>query len=219
MAPPKKERGRDKYHWGEQLRDDLVKEALQQVEPFGIASLSAREVARAVGVSHAAPGHYFPDRLSFAAAIATAGYEQLYAEITKAVEGSRNRPVDRLLAACTAYVEFALEKPGLYRSMYAPELIEGQSRSSRSREKREDPFANLLEIKGRTFAVFVEIVREGQGAGVFRKGKADDLARLATAAAHGLARQFIDEGLGARIDRLAHARQVFTLMLGGLEVR
>jgi hypothetical protein len=55
--------------------------------------------------------------------------------------------------------------------------------------------------------------------GVFRKGKADDLARLATAAAHGLARQFIDEGLGARIDRLAHARQVFSLMLGGLEVR
>src|SRR5687767_12000403 len=105
--------GKDSYHWGEQLRDDLVKEALRQVEPLGIAGLSAREVARAVGVSHAAPGHYFPDRPSLAAAVATAGYEQLYEDITRAVEHSRNRPAEKLLAACTAYVEFALEKPGL----------------------------------------------------------------------------------------------------------
>jgi hypothetical protein len=103
--------------------------------------------------------------------------------------------------------------------MYAPELIEGQNRAARDKRKDADHFAALLEIKGRTFSLFVEIVREGQVEGVFRKGKADDLARLATAAAHGLARQFIDEGLGARIDRLAHARQVFSLMLGGLEVR
>jgi AcrR family transcriptional regulator len=216
---PDKKSLKGSYHWGEQLRDDLVKEALRQIEPLGIAGLSAREVARAVGVSHAAPSHYFPDRLAFAAAVASAGYEQLYEHIVKAVEHSRNRAVEKLLAACTAYVEFALEKPGLYRSMYAPELIEGQNRSSREKTKGADHFANLLEIKGRTFAMFVEIVREGQGAGAFRKGKADDLARLATAAAHGLARQFIDEGLGARIDRLAHARQVFSLMLGGLEVR
>jgi hypothetical protein len=143
----------------------------------------------------------------------------MYEDIAKAVQNARNRSVDKLLAACSAYVEFALAKPGLYRSMYAPELIEGQNRAARDKRKDADHFAALLEIKGRTFSLFVEIVREGQVEGVFRKGKADDLARLATAAAHGLARQFIDEGLGARIDRLAHARQVFSLMLGGLEVR
>jgi AcrR family transcriptional regulator len=210
---------KDSYHWGEELRGELVKEALRQIEPLGIGGLSAREVARAVGVSHAAPGHYFPDRFAFAAAVATAGYEQMYEDIAKAAQNARNRPVDKLIAACSAYVEFALEKPGLYRSMYAPELIEGQNRAARDKRKDADHFAALLEIKGRTFSLFVETVREGQAEGVFRKGKADDLARLATAAAHGLARQFIDEGLGARIDRLAHARQVFSLMLGGLEVR
>jgi AcrR family transcriptional regulator len=215
MKVPKKE----SYHWGERLRDDLVEEALRQVEPVGLAGLSAREVARVVGVSHAAPGHYFPDRVSFAAAVATAGYERLYDHLVHALSHTRNRATEKLLAACTAYVEFALERPGLYRSMYAPELIEGQNHRSRERRKGADYFANLLEIKGRTFSLFVEIVRDGQVDGAFRKGKADDLARLATAAAHGLARQFIDEGLGARIDRLAHARQVFSLMLGGLEVR
>ena len=100
--------------------------------------------------------------------------------------------------------------------MYAPELVEGQNRAER---KGTEHFASLVEIKERTFSLFVELVRDGQAVDAFRKGKGDDLARLATAAAHGLARQFIDEGLGARIDRLAHARHVFSLMLGGLEMR
>jgi AcrR family transcriptional regulator len=210
---------KESYHWGDRLRGDLIEEALRQVEPLGIAGLSAREVARAVGVSHAAPAHYFPDKVSFAAAVATAGYERLYDHIDRAVGQARNRASEKLVTACTAYVEFALGRPGLYRSMYAPELVERQNNRPASRKGKDDNIAGLLEIKGRTFALFVEIVREGQAAEVFRKGKADDLARLATAAAHGLARQFIDEGLGARIDRLAHARQVFNLMLGGLEVR
>jgi AcrR family transcriptional regulator len=209
----------DSYHWGDRLRSDLIEEALRQVEPLGITGLSAREVARAVGVSHAAPAHYFPDKVSFAAAVATAGYERMYDHIERALADSRNRPTEKLVAACTAYVDFALGRPGLYRSMYAPELAARQNDRTASRSGKDDNIGALIEIKGRTFSLFVEIVRDGQAADVFRKGKADDLARLATAAAHGLARQFIDEGLGARIDRLAHARQVFNLMLGGLEVR
>ncbi len=143
----------------------------------------------------------------------------MYDHMDRALAHVRNRPSEKLVTACTAYVEFALGRPGLYRSMYAPELVERQNDRTASRTGKDDNIAELIEIKGRTFSLFVEIVREGQAAEVFRKGKADDLARLATAAAHGLARQFIDEGLGARIDRLAHARQVFNLMLGGLEVR
>jgi len=210
---------KESYHWGDRLRGDLVEEALRQVEPLGLAGLSAREVARAVGVSHAAPTHYFPDKVSLGAAVAIAGYERLYDHIIRALTGTRNRPSEKLVTACTAYVEFALERPGLYRSMYAPELIERQNESTAKRGKGGEYFLELLEIKGRTFSLFVELVRDAQAAGAFRKGKADDLARLATAAAHGLVRQFIDEGLGARIDRLAHARQVFNLMLGGLEAR
>ncbi len=82
-----------------------------------------------------------------------------------------------------------------------------------------DDFTTLSQLKAKGFGVFVDIVRDGQAEGVFRAGKADDLARAATAATHGLARQFIDEGLGARIDRMAHARQVIGIVLDGLEAR
>ena len=84
---------KESYHWGEQLRDELVAEALRQVEPGGFAGLSAREVARAVGVSHAAPAHYFPDKVSFGVAVATAGYERLYDHIVGALSQAR-RPFE-----------------------------------------------------------------------------------------------------------------------------
>ena len=131
---------------------------------------------------------------------------------------ARRKPSEKLLAACLAYVEFALESRGLYRTMYAPELAERLNNLPRSR-KGVDDFTTLSQLKAKGFGVFVDIVRDGQAEGVFRAGKADDLARAATAAAHGLARQFIDEGLGARIDRMAHARQVIGIVLDGLEAR
>src|SRR5687768_15468698 len=201
MAP--RDSQKKPYHWGEQLRGDLVDEAVRQVEPLGITGLSTREVARAVGVSHAAPTHYFPDRLALAAAVAAAGFEQMYERIEAAVR-ARRKPSEKLLAACMAYVEFALERRGLYRTMYAPELAERLNNLARSGKGVEE-FTILSHLKAKGFGVFVDIVREGQTEGVFRAGKADDLARAATAAAHGLARQFLDEGVGARIDRMAHA--------------
>lgn len=214
-------KGSDKrsYHWGEQLQGDLIAEALRLVEPLGIAGLSAREVARGVGVSHAAPTYYFPDRLALAAAVAGVGFERMHDAIATAVSEARNKPAEKLLAASTAYVEFALGNRGLYRTMYAPELAERLNELTPAKGKGADHFINLAQLKARVFSLFVEIVREGQSSGSFRRGKADDLARLATASAHGLAREFLDEGLGARIDRLAHARQVFGLVLSGLESR
>ncbi len=139
-------------------------------------------------------------------------------ESIEAAVRARRKPSEKLLAACLAYVEFALESRGVYRTMYAPELAERLNNLPRSR-KGVDDFATLSQLKEKGFGVFVDIVRDGQAEGVFRAGKADDLARAPTAAAHGLARQFIDEGLGARIDRMAHARQVMVIVLDGLEAR
>ncbi len=204
------------YHRGEQFREELVDEAVRQVEPLGIAGLSTREVARALGVSHAAPTHYFSDKVSLAAAVAGAGFERMHDAIANVVADARDKPAERLLGACGAYVEFALGHRGLYRTMYAAELAERLNESSSG---TDGVFFNLSQLKARVFSQFVEIVREGQASGAFRRGRADDLARLATAAGHGLAREFIDEGLGSRIDRIAHARQVFGLVLSGLEAR
>jgi AcrR family transcriptional regulator len=207
------------YHWGEELEGELIAAAVKLVEPVGIAALSAREVARVVGVSHAAPMHYFPDRLALAAAVAGFGFERMYDAIVSALDETRDRPSEKLLAACNAYIEFGLKNRGLYRTMYAAELAERLNSLGGVVGKGTDYFANLAQLKAKVFNLFVEIVRNGQERGAFRRGRADDIARAATAASHGLAREFLDEGLGSRIDRLAHARQVIGFILTGLEPR
>jgi AcrR family transcriptional regulator len=207
------------YHWGEKLEGALIDEAVRRVEPMGIGALSTREVARAVGVSHAAPKHYFPDKLALIAAVASAGFERMYTEVADAVKRAGSHPPDQIVAAGTAYVEFALENRGLYRTMFAPELTAALEQLRPSTHPGPDHFANLAQLKAKVFSLFIEIVREGQERNQFRRGKPDDLARGATALANGLSHEFIDEGLGSRIDRLAHARQVFGVILTGLEVR
>lgn len=212
MSPRKPPPQSRPYHWGEKLEQALIDAALQQVEPLGISALSTREVARTVGVSHAAPRHYFADKMALVAAVASAGFEQLYAKISRAMKSAGDYPSEQIVAAGMAYVDFALENRGLFRTMYAPELSEPL-------EQMRDHFATLAQLKARVFSLFVEIVREGQARKQFRHGRPDDLARGVTAMANGLSREFIDGGLGSRIDRAAHARQVFGVVLTGLEAR
>jgi AcrR family transcriptional regulator len=214
-----KRSGKRPYHRGEELQGELVAEAVRQVEPLGIGGLSTREVARAVGVSHAAPKHYFPDKLALGAAVAGVGFERMHAAIVAAVSEARSKSSEKLLAACGAYVEFALRNRGLYRTMYAAELAESLNDLRDAPGKGSDDFSDLAQLKAQAFSLFVEIVRDGQAQGAFRRGRSDDLARIATALAHGLSREFLDEGLGSRIDRIAHARQIFGLALTGLEAR
>ncbi|MEO8578222.1 MAG: TetR/AcrR family transcriptional regulator [Gemmatimonadales bacterium] len=216
---PRKQPEDRPYHWGEKLRSDLIAEAVRQVEPWGMGRLSTREVAKVVGVSHAAPNHYFANRLALAAAVAGVGFERMYDAITVAVTDARNRPSEQLLAACIAYIDFALKNPGLYRTMYAADLAERLNDSPRGMRQGTDWFSNLSQLKARVFGLFVELVRDGQSRDVFRRGKPDDVARVATALSHGLAREFLDEELGSRIDRIAHAKQVLGVMLTGIEIR
>ena len=119
----------------------------------------------------------------------------------------------RLVSASLAYLRFALEHPGLYRMMYAPELGTRLASLGRALDP-ESPFAELREEKAKAFGVFVQLVREGQRAGEFRKEPPPEhVARLFTALAEGLAQQYLAEQLSLRWDRLKDAEELFELLL------
>ena len=61
MNTPSKPRKRGRYHHGN-LPIALVKAALELVEESGSEALTLREVARRVGVTHAAPYRHFKDK-------------------------------------------------------------------------------------------------------------------------------------------------------------
>ncbi|MFG2881511.1 TetR/AcrR family transcriptional regulator [Streptomyces sp. NPDC048297] len=104
------------YHHGD-LRAACLRAALELLEEDGSAGLSLRAVARRAGVSPTAPYRHYADRDALVSAVAAVGYREL-AERLAAAHPVSSAPQD-LAAVATAYVRFALERPALFRVMFA----------------------------------------------------------------------------------------------------
>src|SRR5215217_5217974 len=102
------------YHHGD-LRSALVRSALELLRAHGPEALTLRAVARAAGVSQAAPYRHFADRRALVAAVAEEGFRRLHAELLAAVQASPGPRGFREIAL--AYVRFARENPAEYRVM------------------------------------------------------------------------------------------------------
>src|SRR4029079_4560213 len=105
---------RDSYHHGD-LKAVILAEPAVLVAERGADGVSLRELARAAGVSHAAPAHHFTDRRGLFTALATEGFQLLAPALTAA------RP--DFVDAALAYVRFALDHPGHYAVMFDPSLV------------------------------------------------------------------------------------------------
>src|SRR5882762_8879130 len=99
------------YHHRD-LRTALLRAAGKRFEKQGITSLSVREAARRVGVSHNAPYRHFADREALLAALAAQGFEML----GQAMRGQTGRGMGE------AYVRFALQYPQRFRLMFGGQV-------------------------------------------------------------------------------------------------
>jgi AcrR family transcriptional regulator len=103
------------YHHGD-LPSELLRAALELLEEGGETALSMRAVARRAGVSPAAPYRHYADREALASAIAAVGYRELAERLAKA-HPAPSTP-EQLAAVAIAYVQFALDRPSLFRIMF-----------------------------------------------------------------------------------------------------
>ena len=103
------------YHHGD-LGAALVHAAMELLEESSEADLSLRAVARRAGVSPAAPYRHYADREALVSAVAAVGYQEL-AQRLAAAHPAPSTP-DQLASVAVAYVEFALERPALFRIMF-----------------------------------------------------------------------------------------------------
>lgn len=106
------------YHHGN-LRQALLEAALIILEREGEAGLGLRDLARAVGVSPAAPYRHFDGRAALLEALAVTGFQRF----TAAMEAVATAPGDDPMRAMgKTYVLFALENANLFRLMFSPQL-------------------------------------------------------------------------------------------------
>jgi AcrR family transcriptional regulator len=125
----------DSYHHGA-LRETLIRAALEVIEEEGPGALSLRELARRVGVSHAASAHHFGDKAGLLTAIAVEGQELLAAAMAEAFART-----GEFLEMGVAYVRVAVEHRAHFEVVYRPDLYHA-----------DDP--ELLDAQRRTGEIF-----------------------------------------------------------------
>jgi AcrR family transcriptional regulator len=192
---------RKTYHRGD-LRNALLRAALELVQETGSTHFSLREVTERIGVTKPALYLHFADFDELLSTLCREGFNA-FSEVERQVMAKSSDPWARLRALTRAYIHFAISNPGYFRIMFDSGLA--------------DRPENIACATG-TFQLLVETIQELQG-----PGEAPfDQAIAVWALMHGLAALMISGRPGtvlSKPDRLARLEaSVVGLIQGGLDL-
>jgi AcrR family transcriptional regulator len=123
------------YHHGA-LKETLLAEALRELETEGLEGVSLRKLAESVGVSKTAPYRHFADKRGLLVEVAADGF-RLLAEKLESVPAVGNAdPREGIRLLFRAYVDFARERPALYKLMISRLGYELHSEACRLNSER-----------------------------------------------------------------------------------
>ncbi|MFC3577939.1 TetR/AcrR family transcriptional regulator [Streptomyces yaanensis] len=164
---------RRRYHHGD-LRSALLTRAEETLREKGPAALSLRELARDLGVSHAAPSRHFKDKQALLDALALTGFDRLDEAFATRLEEAGDSFPERLAAAARAYVDFGTANSELLDLMYS---------IKHTPEASEDLLAASQRWTDRT----VGLIAEGQRRGEVREGPLERVGVGVFSTLHGYA--------------------------------
>jgi AcrR family transcriptional regulator len=124
------------YHHGN-LKEALIRAALELIAQKGPAGFTFAEAARWAGVSPAAPYRHFRDRDELLASIALRGFELFEAALVRAWDKGSPDALTAFDRLGKAYLAFARSEPAYYSAMFeagipvatSPELREAGERA------------------------------------------------------------------------------------------
>jgi AcrR family transcriptional regulator len=183
------------YHHGN-LREALIEQGRRALEDVGAHELSLRNLARAVGVSEAAPSRHFAGKEGLLAAIAADGWREL-ATLRRDLLDADDPAKTIAYRMLRVYVEFAQQHKGLFDLMVGPRIV------------ARDSYPELSEEGSRSFELFASAVE----AAARESGWPDETLTLVTHAAwsieHGLATLILSDRVPrsdrpVQIDHMIH---------------
>jgi AcrR family transcriptional regulator len=124
------------YHHGN-LKEALIRAALELIAKKGPAGFTFAEAARWAGVSPAAPYRHFRDRDELISDVARRGFELFETALKRAWDDGRPDPFSAFERLGKAYLAFARSEPAYYSAMFEagippdadPELREAGERA------------------------------------------------------------------------------------------
>lgn len=161
------------YHHGN-LRSALIDAAILLLAEKGISGLSIREVARQVGVGHAAPYRHFRNKKELIEAIAAVGYRQLSKGCELAEKKFPDDPQEQLRDGGIRYLMFAAENPEIANIMFSGYL------------SLDDCGEELAVTSDKALMDLVKIISNGQAAGIYGESDTFDLTLASWSMVHGL---------------------------------
>src|SRR5437764_10110037 len=105
------------YHHGN-LKEALIRAALELIAKKGPAGFTFAEAARFAGVSPAAPYRHFRDRDELLADVSRRGFEQFAIALERAWNGGAPEPFAAFERLGKVYLEFARTEPAYYSAMF-----------------------------------------------------------------------------------------------------
>ena len=100
------------------LREALIRAALDLIAAKGPAGFTFAEAARSAGVSPAAPYRHFRDRDALMADVARRGFELFEAQLARAWNDGKPDPMAAFEQLGRAYLAFARKEPAYYSAMF-----------------------------------------------------------------------------------------------------
>jgi AcrR family transcriptional regulator len=179
------------------VRGRVLNATVKLIDKVGLAGVSMREVARAAGVSHQAPYHYFVDREAIFAALAEEGFKILTLRLENDL-GTTEPAVDRFVRAGQTYVEFALDHPALFRIMFRPDVV------------AMERFPTVHACGERAFQILAALVQACVAEGLPAEPSVQAIVVLAWSIPHGLACLMLDGPLALKMPELLAARERLT---------
>lgn len=183
------------YHHGN-LRNALIAEGRTALEEVGVHELSLRYLARAVGVSEAAPSRHFAGKEGLLAAIAANGFLEL-ATLRTTIQACDESGMAKAYRMMRTYVEFAQRHKGLFDLMVGPRIIV------------RDRYPELLDAGVKSFKLFASSVQDAALESGWQKRSLPLVTHAAWSMEHGLATLILSGrapqlGYSVRIDEMIH---------------
>lgn len=202
--------GKKGYHHGA-LQSALIEASIALAREGGPDRVILREAARAAGVSHSAAYRHFADREALLAEVSRHARAALAGEMRRRVNRTTD-PRKRLQAVGTAYIDFALTQPGLFRTAFISHPTASDDHADRptASETGSDGPAEPYEILG-------QVLDDAQAAGLLDARRRPGAEIAVWSAVHGLANLLLDGPLPTTAAAIKFATgKVFDLIDSGL---
>jgi AcrR family transcriptional regulator len=115
------------YHHGN-LREELLKAAMEILDESGIEAVTIRQVARKVGVGHSAPANHFADKRALLTQLAIDIFVSLGQLIKSELQVAPQGLSEKVRVFTDTLIEFGLSQPNRFRLLWRRDYLDNDSK-------------------------------------------------------------------------------------------